>query len=225
MSGLFAWIFLSVWMSKSHKVVAFLFSMTFGGLCSHQLISCDKPKFLHKHQWMNWPRLSCRFRYSVGASMGQPDTSWSMVSLHLSHTLYFESAPFSNIFAWKFLVGRLWTYATLMKPSVSDFRPDEASHGWVSEKFTSGSLARIGNLLRRGLSFYPSFSSLMFLVFACVLICFAFSVDKEFSEMLSVLRLISFKYFFALLIIKYMHLFCSARASSHLFYLNKCPFQ
>ena len=47
--------------------------------------------------------------------------------------------------------------------------------------------------MERDLSFHPSFSSLIFLVFVCVLICFAFSVDEEFLEMLSVLRLISFK--------------------------------
>ena len=39
MSSLFTWIALSVWISKSHKMVVFLFSMTFGGLCSHQFLS------------------------------------------------------------------------------------------------------------------------------------------------------------------------------------------
>ena len=87
-SGLFAWIVLIVWISKSHKMVEFLFSMTFGVLCSHQLLSCGRPKFLRKHQWMHWS-LSWRFRYSVGASKGQPDTRWSTVSVCLSHTLHF----------------------------------------------------------------------------------------------------------------------------------------
>ena len=138
MSGLFAWIVLSVWMSK--------------------FLSCGRQTFLHKPQWIYWPNLSCRFRYSVGASMGQPDTRWSMVSVCLSHTLHFGSAPFSNMFAWKFLVGRLWSCAAMMKPSVSDFRPDEASQWWVSEKFKSESLARIEYLPLRGLSLHPSFS-------------------------------------------------------------------
>ena len=57
-----------------------------------------------------------------------------------------------------------------------------------------------------------SFSSLIFLVLACVLICFAFSADLEFSEMLSVLKLISFKYFFASLVIEYTRLFFSCVA-------------
>ena len=182
-------------MSKSHKMVAFLFSMTFVSLCSHQFLSYGRQRFLHKHQWMYWPNLSCQFPYSVGATMRQPDTMWSLVSVCLSHTLHFGSTPFSNMFAWKFLVGRLWSCAAMMKPSVSDFRPGEASYWLVSEEFTSGSLTRIGYLPWRGLSFHFSFSLLMFLVFGCVLICLAFSVDEEFSEMLSVLRLISFKYF------------------------------
>ena len=81
MSGLFAWMALSVWISKSHKMVVFLFSMTFGGLCSHQFLSYLANNFLHKHQWMYWPNLSCWFGYSMGASMGQPGTRWSMVSV------------------------------------------------------------------------------------------------------------------------------------------------
>ena len=66
----FAWIHLS----NSHKMVAFLFLMNFRGLCSHQLLSYGRLKFLHKHQWMYCPYLSCQFIYSVGATMGQPDT-------------------------------------------------------------------------------------------------------------------------------------------------------
>ena len=155
------------------------------------------------------PNLSCRSRYFVGASMGQPLSRWSMVSVCLSHALHFGLAPSSNILAWKFDVGKVWSCAAMMKLSVSDIRPGEASHWWVSEEFTSRSLARIGYLLWRGLSFHPSFCSLIFLVFSAVLICFAFSVDAEFSEMLSVLRLISFKCFFASLVVDYIRLFSS----------------
>ena len=185
--------------------------------------------FLHKHQWICLPNLSCQFRYSVGASMGQPDTRWSIALVCLSHTLHFRSAPFSNMFAWKFLSGRLWSCDSIKKPTLSDFRPDKASHWWFSEKFTSRSLAQIGHLPWGGFSFHPSFSSLIFLVFANVLICFAFSVEVEFAEMLSVLRLIPFKYFFALVVIECKRLFSScflqAWVSNHLFCLNKCLFQ
>ena len=38
MSHVIAQIVLSVWMSKSHKIVIFLFLMTFGDLFSHQLL-------------------------------------------------------------------------------------------------------------------------------------------------------------------------------------------
>ena len=90
---------------------------------------------------------------------------WSQCVYH--KPCIFGSAPFSNMLAWKFLVGRLCSCATMMKPLASDFRPNEASHLWVSEEFTSGSLARIRYLPWRGLSFHPSFSSLFFFVFAC----------------------------------------------------------
>ena len=129
---------------------------------------------LHKHQWMSWPSLSCWFRYSVNATKGQPDTKWSMVSVCLSHILQFGSAPFSNMFAWKFLVGTLWFCAAMIKPSVSDFRPNKSIHWWVNEEFKSGSLARIGYLPWKGLSSHPSLSSLIFLVFTYVLIVFCF---------------------------------------------------
>ena len=173
--GLFAWIVLSVWISKSHKMIALLFPVTFGGFCFHQFLLCGRQKFLHKHQWMYWPNLACQVRYSVGASMGQPDTRWSMVSMCLSYILYFESAPFFNMFTWKFLIGRLWSCTAMLKPLVTDFRPDEASYWWVSGEFTSGSLARIGYLSWRGLSFHPSFSSLIFLIFFLCLNLFCFS--------------------------------------------------
>ena len=52
MPGLFVWIFLSVWMSKSHKMMAFLFFMIFGDLCSPQLLSRGGQRLLYKHQWM-----------------------------------------------------------------------------------------------------------------------------------------------------------------------------
>ena len=41
MSGLFACIFLSVWIEKSHKVVALSVFTTFCGLCSHQFLAFD----------------------------------------------------------------------------------------------------------------------------------------------------------------------------------------
>ena len=211
MSGLSAWIFLSVWMAKSHKKVAFLFAMTFGGLCSHQFLSCGWQKFWHKHQWMYWPNLSCQFWYSAVARMGQPDTRWSMVSMCLSNTLHFGLAPFSNMLAWKFLVGRLWSCTAMMKYSVSDFRSDEdiLMGQWrIYIRISSTNWY----LPWRDLSFHLSFSSLIFLVLACVLICFAFSADLEFSEMLSVLKLISFKYFFASQVIEYTRLFFSCVA-------------
>ena len=57
------------------------------------------------------------------------------------------------------------------------------------------------------LIFHPSFSSFIFLVFTCVLIYFDFSVDENCLEMLSVLRLISFKYFFVSLVTEYIRYF------------------
>ena len=64
---------------------------------------------------------------------------------------------FATIFAWKFLVSRLWYCVAMMNSSVSDSRRDDASHRWVKEEIKSGSLAQIGCLPWRGLFFYPSF--------------------------------------------------------------------
>lgn len=68
-----------------------------------------------------------------------------------------------------------------------------------------------------GLSFYHSFGSLIFLNFS---LCFSLS---------SFFLVISFKYFFALLVTEYMRLFCPCIFTSlsiqSLCCLSKCPFQ
>ena len=112
-----------------------LFSITFSGLCFQQLLSCGRSKILHKHQWMYWPNLLCPFRYSVGASMGQPGTRWSMVSGCLSNTLHFGSKLFSKMFAWKFLVGRLWSCATTHS-QISD--PRKLATDWLVKNLYQG---------------------------------------------------------------------------------------
>ena len=47
-----SWIAVPVSMLKFYKMVPFLFSVTFGGLFSHQFLPCARYKFLYKHQWM-----------------------------------------------------------------------------------------------------------------------------------------------------------------------------
>ena len=108
----------------------------FGGLCSHQLLSCGRLRFLHKHQWIHWPNLSCQFKYSVSASMGQSDTRWPMVFLCSSHTLNFRSAPFSNIFAWKFFIVRL-RYDETLSLRLQTQRMSLMGQGRIYIKFTS----------------------------------------------------------------------------------------
>ena len=119
MSDLFAWIVLSVWMSKSDKIVALLFSMTFGGLCACRFLSCGRQKFLHKQQWMYWPNLSCQFRYFVGAIWDSQTQGgqWSPCVYHIFCIL--GQHHFLNV-CLKIFVGRLCFCAAMMKPSVSD---------------------------------------------------------------------------------------------------------
>ena len=68
---------------------------------------------------MYWRNLSCRFRYSVGASMRQPEKRWSIFSVCLSYGLHFGSLPFSDMFLWKFLVGRLKQISTQALPTIT----------------------------------------------------------------------------------------------------------
>ena len=97
--------FVHKFLCKSYKMVAFLFS-------------CGKPKFLYRHRWMYWTDLPCRFRYSRGGGMGQPDMRWQIVSVCLSHTLHFGSVSFFNMFCWNVLVGGLCYCVTMMMSSL-----------------------------------------------------------------------------------------------------------
>ena len=108
MSGLFAWMALSVWISKSHKMVVFLFSMTFGGLCSHQfLFMCQTKVFTQTPvDVLTWSIMLIWIFYGCLYGTARHKV---VNGLSLSHTLHFGSAPFFNMFAWKFLGGRLWS--------------------------------------------------------------------------------------------------------------------
>ena len=81
----------------------------------------------------------------------------------ITHSTFWVGTIFKNI-CLKILVGKPLSCPVMMKPSVSDFRPDEASHCRVSEEFISRSLARIGYLPWRGLSFHPCFLLLSLLL-------------------------------------------------------------
>ena len=73
-----------------------------------------------------------RWMYSVLASSGQPETRWSMVSSKRPHNLHFGfTSGFLRVLCWYQRVGRLWSWAAIIKPSVSALRPAAFSHLWV----------------------------------------------------------------------------------------------
>ena len=183
--------------------------MTFGGLCSHQLLSCCRLKFLHKHQWMYWPSLSCPFRYSVGASKGQPDKMWSIVLMCYQILCILGQHHFLICLLENFLLVGSGPVLLWWSPQSQILGLMKLASDWSVKNLyiRATSTNRVFTMER---FIFPSlFQSLIFLVFTFVLICFSFSVDEEFSEMLSVLRLISLKYFFASVVIEYIRLFCS----------------
>ena len=96
--------------------------------------------------------LSCRWIYSVFASSGHPDTIWSIVSSYLLHILHRGLEPSLIMLAWYNLVARLWFWAAIMNPSVSDFNPLLLSHWLVLWWSTSASFILFGYLPWRALS-------------------------------------------------------------------------
>ena len=68
----------------------------------------------------------------VLASSGKPETRWSMVSSKRPHSLHFRSSSglLSMLCCYQ-RVGRLWSWAAMIKSSVSALRPAAFSHLWV----------------------------------------------------------------------------------------------
>ena len=118
--------------------------------------------------------LSCRWIYSVFASSGHPDTIWSIVSSYLLHILHRGLEPSLIMLAWYNLVARLWCWAAIMNPSVSDFSPLLLSHWLVLWWSTSASFILFGYLSWRALSSYcfVSFSWVSFRVICLVLFAY-----------------------------------------------------
>ena len=174
--------------------------MTFGGLYSHQLLSCNRPTFLHKNQWMYCTNLSCWFRNSVGARMGQPDTRW-LVALCVYHILCIVSQHHFLICLLESfsLVGSghmlLWWSPQSQISDPTKIANDGSEENYISVASTNRRFSVNRLIFPSIFQFLDIFSSCLCLNLLNLLNLF-FTVDEEFSEMLSVLRLISFKYFF-----------------------------
>ena len=73
-----------------------------------------------------------RWMYSVLASSGQPETRWSMVLSKRPHSLHFRSTSgFLRMLCWCQRVEKLWSWAAMIKPSVSALGPAAFSYLWV----------------------------------------------------------------------------------------------
>ena len=101
MSGLLAVMVLSMWMGMSHRIVTLSFSVKVLGSCSYHHSFTSMPNSLQIFQCMCAAALLWRWIYSVLASSGQPETSWSMVSSKRPHSLHFGSkSGFLRMLCW-----------------------------------------------------------------------------------------------------------------------------
>ena len=131
-SGLLAATFLSVWMGMSHRIVTLSFSVRVLGSCSYHRSFTSMPNSLQIFQCMCAAALLWWWMYSVLASSGQPETRWSMVLSKRPHSLHFRSTSgFLRMLCWCQRVGRLWSWAAMIKPSDSALGPAAFSHLWV----------------------------------------------------------------------------------------------
>ena len=136
-SGLFALISRSVCIGMSHRMVHSSFSVTVLGLCLYHFsvaVDCNvcrcsnacMPLLYHTcastHLWLVLDNLRL----------------WSTLSSQLWHIRHFGSEPFFIILCWYNFVGKLWSCAAMMKPSVSAFSPEFLNHWWVLSWFMSG---------------------------------------------------------------------------------------
>ena len=147
MSGLVATMVLSVWMGMSHRMATLSFSVTVLGSCSYHRSFTSMSNSLQIFQCMCAAALLWRWMYSVLASSGQPETRWSMFSAKRPHSLHFGSTSgFLRMLYWYQRVGRLWSWAAMIKPSVSALRPAAYNHLWVLSWSTSACFTRCGYL-------------------------------------------------------------------------------
>ena len=87
------------------------------------------PNSLQIVQCMCAAALLWRWYIRVLASSGQPETRWSMVSSKRPHSLHFgSSSSFLRMLCCYQRVGRLWSWAAMIKSSVSALKPAAFSH-------------------------------------------------------------------------------------------------
>ena len=129
MSGLLAVMVLSVWMGMSHRMVTLLLSLTVLCSFSYHLSFTSMPNSSHIFQCMWTADLLWQWVYSVLASSGKPETRWSMDPSKRPHSQHFGSTSvFLRTLCLYQRVGRLCSWAAMMKPSVSALRPAGFNH-------------------------------------------------------------------------------------------------
>ena len=103
---------------------------------------------------------------------------WSIVSVLILQNLYLGPAPLWRIFAWKFLVKRLWSCAEKINPSVSALSSALLRHWRVLCKSTSAFWLRRGYYPCKGFDFQAV--SIAFFPFSLGIL-FNFQLFKFFS--------------------------------------------
>ena len=147
MSALLATMVLSMWIGMSPRIMALSFSVTFLGSCSYHRYFTSMPNSLQIFQCMCAGALLWQRMYSVLASSGLPETRWSIVSSKRPYSLHFGSTSgFLRMLCWYQSVERLWSWAAMIKPTVSALRPAAFSHLWFLSLSTSACFTRCGYL-------------------------------------------------------------------------------
>ena len=117
------------------------------GSCSYYRFFTSMPNSLQIFHCTCAAALLWRWMYWVLASSGQPETRWSMVSSKRLHSLHFGSTSgFLTMLCWYHHVRRLWSWAALIKRSVSALRAAPLSHLWVLSWSTSACFSHCGYL-------------------------------------------------------------------------------
>ena len=180
MSGWLASIFQSVLIVKSHRIVTSVPSVTGCGVCSYHFPVCGKLKFLHNIQWMKQVSRSCLWRYSILTIVGHVNTIWSTISSLCVFSLQLGSAPLLRIFDWDAPVDILWSWAVIIKPSVSHFKLELLIHWWAVALSTLALSVLKGYFPCSGFSFHLffEFSKLVFCgFFIYILSCFCWNLN------------------------------------------------
>ena len=118
-SSLLADIKWSACMSKTHRSLCVLFSLTIAELYSYHLIVWSNLNFLHISQWITLPIQSCPVLYSFYSNLLHSLMMWLMASSLSTHSQRWLFCCVLSILALIWLVLMVFSCAAIRRDSVS----------------------------------------------------------------------------------------------------------